>query len=254
MTIPSSEKSPLENATLQNNVARVAELLKSKSCLQTAKDDALILAAWYGRDHILDLLLGDSVFCQTTRDLALQQAATHGHARAADCLIRHGANPSRSQNLCLLLASAGGHVETIKVLLNRSAYSTVEKNVALYKAISSGQIDAAALLLACGADPNIRDTEGRTPLMLVAASGTQAEDFVPLLLNAGADASLKDAKGQTATDIDRNRTLYRYPSHFEKAVATWKPPEVYIEAQRQAVRASARAAAHLRPRKKGHGK
>lgn len=72
-----------------------------------------------------------------------------------------------------------------------------EAEEALLKAAAEG--DAPRIVLALSeADPNIRDKEGRTPLMLAAQSG----DFesVRRLLWGGAKATLKDLKGNTARD------------------------------------------------------
>ena len=72
-----------------------------------------------------------------------------------------------------------------------------EAEDALLKAAADG--DAPRIVLALSeADPNIRDKEGRTPLMLAAKSG----DFesVRRLLWGGAKATLKDLKGNIARD------------------------------------------------------
>lgn len=72
-----------------------------------------------------------------------------------------------------------------------------EAEDALLKAAAEG--DAPRIVLALSeADPNIRDKEGRTPLMLAAKSG----DFesVRRLLWGGAKATLKDLKGNIARD------------------------------------------------------
>ncbi len=72
-----------------------------------------------------------------------------------------------------------------------------EAEDALLKAATEG--DAPRIVLALSeADPNIRDKEGRTPLMLAAKSG----DFeaVRRLLWGGAKATLKDLKGNIARD------------------------------------------------------
>lgn len=61
----------------------------------------------------------------------------------------------------------------------------------------------ARLLLKGGADPNLADKSGTTPIMAAAglSSPAQAEAFTELLLDAGADASIMDAQGRTALDI-----------------------------------------------------
>lgn len=72
-----------------------------------------------------------------------------------------------------------------------------EAEDALLEAAAEG--DAPRIVLALSeADPNIRDKEGRTPLMLAAKSG----DFesVRRLLWGGAKATLKDLKGNVARD------------------------------------------------------
>eukprot|EP00903_Cladosiphon_okamuranus_P003720 g3718.t1 len=72
-----------------------------------------------------------------------------------------------------------------------------EAGDSLLSAAASG--DAPQIVLALSeADPNIRDKDGRTPLML--AAGTGDFESVRRLLWGGADPTLKDFSGKTARD------------------------------------------------------
>jgi ankyrin repeat protein len=59
-------------------------------------------------------------------------------------------------------------------------------------------------VLAAGADINLRDASGRTPLMLFAQE-PEGQDMVAALLAVGADASLRDSHGQTVLYYARGR-------------------------------------------------
>jgi ankyrin repeat protein len=59
--------------------------------------------------------------------------------------------------------------------------------------------------LDAGADPNVKDTEGRTPLMLAAASDDVAEEIVEALIARGAGLHAKTGSGDTALGMARLR-------------------------------------------------
>ena len=66
-------------------------------------------------------------------------------------------------------------------------------------AVSGGWYDCALELLSAGADPDLADATGRTPLHAAARQGRL--QLVRLLLEHGADADLVDASGHTAWAI-----------------------------------------------------
>lgn len=52
-----------------------------------------------------------------------------------------------------------------------------------------------------GADPDARNKDGRTPLMMLARSGQSVVEASQVLLDAGADPNIRDSDGHTALDI-----------------------------------------------------
>lgn len=129
-------------------------------------------------------------------------AASAGQAEAVEQLLRRGADPllAGPGGPPLLLATGKKHVDVVDRLLDwhRDEGADVGINAAdhegrtpLFESVYCG-IDVMRRLLAAGADPNICNTNGWSPLML--ASGyrnTSGEEAVELLLAHGADVNRK---------------------------------------------------------------
>lgn len=110
---------------------------------------------------------------------------------ATGILLRKGADPNAR------MSAKGIDRPFCKVPGSVTALGLLAKN---------GSQDAesmAQLLLQGGADPNLADKSGTTPLMTAAglSSPSHAESFTELLLKAGANVALKDEKARTALDI-----------------------------------------------------
>jgi uncharacterized protein len=101
-----------------------------------------------------------------------------------------------------MLAAMNNATKTIAVLLQRgaevNARDTRTQATALIWAIGLEKVEAAKLLITKGADTNLADKDGRTPLMLAVSRGNEA--LVKSLLEAKADLSVKDKEGMTARD------------------------------------------------------
>jgi len=98
----------------------------------------------------------------------------------------------------LINAAADGDIETI-----RKEIQTVNINEqgrfgssALYSACNFNRLNVVRFLLENGADVNIADNKGTTPLML--ASDNCNINLVRLLLDNGADIHMTDDRGRTA--------------------------------------------------------
>ena len=76
--------------------------------------------------------------------------------------------------------------------------------MALHGAAFRGNARIAETLLNKGADPNIKNKLGGTPLMWAASYGQ--DEVVRLLLAKGADVNIKDNSGASAADwADKNK-------------------------------------------------
>lgn len=90
-----------------------------------------------------------------------------------------------------------GPVASLVLLLRHGATVTASSipgdATPLLVAVFCRQPEATRLLLAAGADPNVRDAEGDSPLRLAVSQGDSAT--VSLLLQCGATGSINDSGG-----------------------------------------------------------
>lgn len=146
---------------------------------------------------------------------ALSMAARSLDVAAVHLLLENGAEPNLIDNrgtsplLYSLLPydREERHLEVLRMLLAGGADVNVRpywNRTALMEAVSRGHAKIVQLLLAHGADPNARDDAGATPLMYAVPrpflQATTA-DVVRLLAAAGADLNARDNAGRTAAMI-----------------------------------------------------
>jgi len=78
-------------------------------------------------------------------------------------------------------------------IVNTRDYKTGE--TALHIVVKRGDMTYLRFLLAKGADPNMKDEKGTTPLLLAATAG--ATEMIQLLLAQGANVNLGNSSGET---------------------------------------------------------
>jgi ankyrin repeat protein len=200
----------LFGAIKAGDVSRVAALLQAEPGLARAVDSdgvsAVLLAVYYGQQKIVDELLAQG------SELNLWEACAVGReARAVEILDQ---NPTLVNAFSpdgftpLGLSVFFGHPAVVENLLARGAEVNVPSQNAMKvcplhsAAAQSDPAVALALtrrLLEKGANPNVRQAGGWTPLHEAARRGHA--EMVALLLGAGAEAAARNDEGKSPLDL-----------------------------------------------------
>lgn len=194
---------------------------------------ALMSAADHGHTSIVQLLLsrGANVDARCNGgQTALHWAVWNGHLAAAEMLLKEGkAQPNCIDNygitpfvlsaytgnseayrlmlaygareepeIRMLLAAAKGDTNSLLSYLENGGdpNGTTSDISALFAASYRGQLVTAQLLIERGADVNLKDKRGTSPIMTAAREGHVA--VVKLLLDKGADPNGKNKDGESA--------------------------------------------------------
>ncbi len=197
-------------ALRKSDVQKFASLIEFASAKE--RDELLLYAVRQSSQPpiaIVRLLLdqGASVNQPTRYKTPLMHAASEGYVEIVKLLLASGAqvNVQTDEGTSLMMGVAGGHTEIVKLLLTAGAdvkaIDRMGDQVLIMAARQRSYRPSAPepdseimrLLLANGADPNVRGQRGTTALM---SANTAAK--VKLLVANHADVNPKDEQGQTA--------------------------------------------------------
>ncbi|HWG90693.1 MAG TPA: ankyrin repeat domain-containing protein [Candidatus Thermoplasmatota archaeon] len=142
------------------------------------------------------------------------EAAALDHAELVRGYLAENASLANALNAdggtALHLAAHYGQQEAAQVLLAAGANPNLRQrspfgpgNTPLHAAAAGMQVKMFPLLKRAGADVNATDDGGHTPLMIAAANGSV--EAVQWLLPNGADPSIKSKAGKTAVDFAVDR-------------------------------------------------
>ncbi|KAF6108725.1 fibronectin type III and ankyrin repeat domains 1 [Phyllostomus discolor] len=173
---------------------------------------ALMVAAQKGYTRLVKLLISNGTDVNLRNGSgkdSLMLACYAGHLEVVKYLRRHGASwKARDLGGCTALhwATDGGHCGVIEWMIKDGcevdAVDTGSGWTPLMRVSAvSGDQRVASLLIEGGADVNVRDKDGKTPLMVAVLNNH--EELVQLLLDKGADVSVKNEFGKGVLEMAR---------------------------------------------------
>lgn len=194
-------ETPLTLALANRNAGLAEKLLKAGADPKATRwngETALMIAAEVGNVEEVRMLLDRGLDVNGTEpnrmENALMWAASEGHSDVVELLIQKGAN--------VTAASKGGFTPLVFATLKDSALSVrrlleagADANLALGQtklltlATAQRCYQAAVALLSGGAEPNVADNTGNTPLHLAAQAGSL--ELVKALLARGANPNVR---------------------------------------------------------------
>jgi len=205
--------SPLFLAAQNGNASIVKKLLQAGADPNTLSENGetiLMTAAHTGRPEVVELLLSSGALVDARdpdfQQTALMIAVREGHAPVVDMLIRHGAaidaQTRIGQEPPYLPPCKGTGCGSEGVGINRSGvphrgerYDKKGGMTPLLYAARDGQFEAAQLLVANGADLELREAN-KIPPLLMALLNNQL-DVAYLLVDAGAELNVDDFYGRS---------------------------------------------------------
>jgi len=172
---------------------------------QCGSATALSYAAGQGNEEAVRMLVDRGADVNIANPLG--EAAQKGNETIVRLLLDHGANPN-----CLKNAIYGGNLEIIKILIDHGAHvnQRVDNSgrTPLQTAVERACEESIKLLITEGADVNLSNDQGETPLHVLVRiwpHDSWKEDFrtraISILLDAGADIEAKTRDGKTPLEL-----------------------------------------------------
>ena len=203
-------RTALHHACIASTSDIVTILLQSDAdptiCNSSGRTPLMVACSENKLETVIALLdskyTNDIVNAQVDGVTALYIACQHAYYDIVSVLLNAKADPNAKRNngwMPLLLSSIKGYTNIVQLLLQHDAVidcrSPLTGATALILACECGFTDIVKILLDNGANVNVQDNEGQTPLQCASINGHS--DIIVTLLQFNADPELQDNKGQT---------------------------------------------------------
>jgi ankyrin repeat protein len=139
-------------------------------------------------------------------------------------LMQAGASTAGLDSIQLIQAASTGNLDRVKSLLANKVNLDLDRGAALGNAVAAGHTQIVELLIQAGANVNLTDKLGFSPIAIAAYSGYG--EIVNLLIAAGADIQAPAGEVQSYSALEyAHMGLYQFDARFanvQRAAATSK--------------------------------
>jgi ankyrin repeat protein len=124
-------------------------------------------------------------------------------------LIQAGASTAGLESIQLIQSASNGNVDRVRSLLSGKVNLDLDRGAAIGKAAAAGHTEIVELLIRAGANVNLSDRSGFTPIASAAYAGYG--DIVRRLIDAGADIQAPASESHSYSPLEYARMgLYQF--------------------------------------------
>ncbi len=139
----------------------------------------------------------------------LTMVAAAENYQMLNLLIQAGASTAGLESIQLIQAASGGNLDRVRSLLSSKVNLDLDRGAAIGKAAAAGHTEIVELLVRAGANVNLSDRAGFTPIASAAYAGHG--DIVRLLVDAGADIQAPATESHCYSPLEYARMgLYQF--------------------------------------------
>jgi ankyrin repeat protein len=141
----------------------------------------------------------------------LTSVATAENYSMLNLLMQAGASTAGLESIQLIQAAAAGNIDRVRSLLATNVNLDLDRGAAIGNAAAAGHTQIVALLIQAGANVNLTDKLGFSPIASAAYSGYS--EIVNLLIEAGADIQAPAGEAQSYSALEYAQMgLYQFDS------------------------------------------